>query len=372
MPTTTFVVIENSPVSEDSPVVDVTVKRTGDLSKPSSVYYSTADGTAREGYDYEMSCGALQFASGESEKHVSVHIINDAYAEGDETLTLALSNPSGAQLDAARASTSLIIKGNDAQGESANPTDDSGFYVRQHYLDFLDREPDASGAQFWTANVESCGQNQQCREAKRIDTSAAFFLSIEFQNTGFLVYRIYKAAYGETADAFAPVRRDEFMPDSQAIGRGIVVGELDWERRLALNKDAFALAFVSRRRFADAYPQGMSPSEFVARLNANAGGALTQVEADALAQELAAGGDTPQARASVLIKVAESAELARREKNRAFVLMQYFGYLRRDPDEGGFRFWLQKLDQFGGDFRRAEMVKAFISSTEYRQRFGQP
>ncbi len=81
------------------------------------------------------------------------------------------------------------------------------------------------------------------------------------------------------------------------------------------------------------------------------------------------------ARASVLRKVAENAELDRREKNRAFVLMQYFGYLRRDPDaapdanNSGYRFWLSKLDEFHGDYVRAEMVKAFITSTEYRRRF---
>ena len=63
--------------------------------------------------------------------------------------------------------------------------------------------------------------------------------------------------------------------------------------------------------------------------------------------------------------------------NETFVLMQYFGYLRRDPDSApdsgfaGFNFWLGKLDDFGGDYGAAEMVKAFISSTEYRQRFDQ-
>ena len=61
-----------------------------------------------------------------------------------------------------------------------------------------------------------------------------------------------------------------------------------------------------------------------------------------------------------------------REFNRAFVLMEYFGYLRRNPDEPGFLFWLNKLNAFNGDFRRAEMVKAFISSIEYRGRFGAP
>jgi hypothetical protein len=79
----------------------------------------------------------------------------------------------------------------------------------------------------------------------------------------------------------------------------------------------------------------------------------------------------------VLRKVAEHPELARLELNRAFVLMQYFGYLRRDPNEGrdadfrGFAFWLKKLDDNAGDFHRAQMVKAFLDSFEYRERFRQ-
>ena len=75
-------------------------------------------------------------------------------------------------------------------------------------------------------------------------------------------------------------------------------------------------------------------------------------------------------RAGVLLTVAENEEFRRKEFNSAFVLMQYFGYLRRNADLPGYQFWLNKLNQFGGDFRGAEMVKAFITSAEYRSRFG--
>jgi hypothetical protein len=90
-------------------------------------------------------------------------------------------------------------------------------------------------------------------------------------------------------------------------------------------------------------------------------------ERDALVAALNAATMT---RAEVLRRVAENSEFSRREFNPAFVLMQYFGYLRRDPDPSGYQFWLTKLNQFNGDFTRAEMVKAFITSTEYRSRFG--
>jgi hypothetical protein len=102
----------------------------------------------------------------------------------------------------------------------------------------------------------------------------------------------------------------------------------------------------------------------------------SQDETNALVAELSVD-PTAVGRANVLIKVAENSLFDSREKNRAFVLMQYFGYLHRDPDSApdsdysGYQFWLTKLDQFGGDFMQAEMVKAFIQSTEYRQRFAQ-
>ena len=74
--------------------------------------------------------------------------------------------------------------------------------------------------------------------------------------------------------------------------------------------------------------------------------------------------------------IAENETFSQLEKNHAFVLMQYHGYLRRDPDTNpdtdytGYDFWLGKLNQFNGNFVNAEMVKAFIVSGEYRHRFG--
>jgi Tol biopolymer transport system component len=261
-----------------------------------------------------------------------------------------------------------------------NPIDDPQFFVRQHYLDFLGREPDPAGFAFWTNEITACGTDVGCTEGKRINVSAAFFLSIEFQTTGYLVERMYKAAYGDSTDAptglaVPVVRSAELVADSALVGQGVVVNSPGWEQQLEANKRAYALAFVQRQRFTDAYPTSMAPAAFVAKLNENTGGALTQAEVDALVAELSAD-QTAEGRASVLRKVAENTEVGRREQNRAFVLMQYFGYLRRDaeaaPDtnHAGYHFWLQKLERFQGNYVEAEMVKAFISSTEYRARFG--
>jgi hypothetical protein len=108
-------------------------------------------------------------------------------------------------------------------------------------------------------------------------------------------------------------------------------------------------------------------------LNANANGPLSPAERNQLVSDLTAGVKT---RAQVLRAVAEDPDLVAAERNRAFVLAEYFGYLRRNPndppdsDYTGYDFWLGKLNQFNGNFVQAEMVKAFITSIEYRQRFG--
>jgi hypothetical protein len=270
-----------------------------------------------------------------------------------------------------------------AFNQSPNPIDDSQFFVRQHYLDFLNREPDAPGLQFWASGIDQpCGANAECRRAKRVDTSAAFFLSIEFQETGYFVYRVYQAAFGDIAGKPVPVTIQEFLPETQQVGRGVVVGQGNWQAQLDANKNAFVLDLVQRTRFRARYPTGLSPTQFVDALNANAGSVLDAAERQALITDLTNRGNTDQARADVLRRVAEDANLVNNEFRAAFVLMQYFGYLRRNPDDpgfngqpdpafAGFNFWLDKLNQFNGDWRAAEMVRAFIESLEYRRRFGQ-
>jgi subtilisin family serine protease len=264
-----------------------------------------------------------------------------------------------------------------------NPLGNSDFYVDQHYSDFLNRVPDVSGLGFWTNQINECGTDQTCIDIRRINVSAAFFLSIEFLETGYLVERLYKSAYGDALGTstlggshqlLVPIiRRGEFLPDMQLIGQGLVVGQAGWEQVLENNKQTFIADFVSRARFTTLYPVGMPPAQFVDTLNTNAGNPLSQSERDALINDLTTGA---KSRAQVLRAVAEDPDLFNAEKNRAFVLTQYYGYLRRNPNEGqdtdytGYDFWLTKLNQFGGNFVNAEMVKAFILSGEYRGRFG--
>jgi len=291
-----------------------------------------------------------------------------------------LSNPTGAFLSD-RASVTVTINDNDANDGTSNPIDDATNFVGQHYRDFLNRNPDAAGLAFWVNEITSCGSDQQCVEIKRINVSAAFYLSIEFQETGYFAYRAYKSAYG---DAISPnvagtvpvIRFKEFLADAHRLGEGVQVGVGNWQQQLDDNKNAYALEFVQRSRFVVAYPLSMSADEFVSKLDQNTGGALSALEKSQLKALLGATPEDPTKRAAVLRAVADDEDLRVAEFNRAFVMMQYFGYLRRNADDPqdvdfvGWKFWLDKLNQFNGNFIQAEMVKAFITSIEYRQRFG--
>jgi hypothetical protein len=273
--------------------------------------------------------------------------------------------------DGARVSTSPFTPAGTARPASMNPLDDPAFFVRQHYLDFLGREPDPEGLTFWYNElVTNCPFSPSpCMDARRVNVSAAFFLSIEFQRTGFYVYRMHKAATGQVP------RASEFFADTRKTAEGVVVGRAGWEALVEENQRRFADEFVARPEFRERYPETLTPAQYVDALDNNIShpfretepGALSSSERERLIQGLAGGTET---RASVLRQMAAHPDFVRQEFNRAFVLMQYFGYLRRDPDAGGFDFWLSKLNTFGGNFIEAEMVKAFIESTEYRRRFG--
>ena len=529
--------------------IDVTVTRTGDVSGTATVNYNTFDffqappasptptptpePLATQKSDYEIALGTLRFEPGETSKTFRLLLVNDTFDEADEDIDLQLSNPTGSGVGLGSPNTARIkILDNDAGAPTSNPVDDPAFFVRQHYLDFLNREPDAAGQAFWQNEITSCAGVAACIENKRVNVSAAFFLSIEFQRTGYLAYLTHRAAFGATtATTPAPVLYGNFMRDVQQLQRGYVFGQPGAEAVLEANKVAYFNEFVARPEFVVKYPAaltneqyvdnllgsaGLTPSQvrlFVVSLtnnqenppvtptlttggarpasfgtarfqfndaqtalsftatisNIDVGGQTADTNDDLVAAHIHAGpnappannpvvwgffgapfndnnpndqvfGPTPgsvggtfsgkwdapegnnttlaaqlnnlregrayinfhtrqfpggeirgnfpaadafrnslvasmsgpnaQTRAQVLRVVAEAAELQSREFNAAFVTMEYFGYLRRDPDTPGFNFWLNKLNAFNGNFQNAEMVKAFISSLEYRQRFG--
>lgn len=361
--------------------VDLTVNRTGDTTAAASVRYATSNVTANDRSDYEPTFGTLQFAAGETVKTITVFIVDDSYSESAETFNVTLSGPSGCTLGATPAVTVTITS--DDVGTGPNPILTQDFFVRQHYLDFFNRAPDASGLAFWTNEITSCGANAACIDLKRTNVSAAFYVSIEFRETGYLVYRMYKVSYGnlDNGTAPVPVRLAEFLPDTQQIGNGVVVGEGDWQTKLNDNKILFAQEFVARATFGAKYPTSLTPAQFVDALFANGDVTPTPGDRTAAINEFSGAGNTADnaARARALRLVAENGTLATQEFNKAFVLMQYFGYLRRNPYDApeptlnytGYNFWLNKLvNEFNGNYVNAEMVRAFIVSSEYQQRFG--
>ncbi len=485
----------NYMVSESAGRATLTVNRLGDTSTAASVNYATSrvgavgncsvtNGSASPQCDYVATFGTLNFSSGETFKTFVVPLTDDNYAEGNESFTIGLTNATGAVLGSPFVTT-VTITDNESATNPNNQIDTADYFVHQHYIDFLNREPDPSGYQFWINEIASCGGNAQCIEVKRINVSAAFFLSIEFNETGLLAYLTNKAAFGNMAPPNAPVPLtvNQFMNDAQALQKNYVFGAPGAAAQLEANKQAYFDEFVTRPVFVAKYGSlsngayvdtllataglgttgelylakltgaqvvpgtaspatglivlrrsqsntlntavslsfnGLSSAESAAHLhspadaNANAPAFVTLPNGQVVnfpmtltvAQSNDLGGgrmyvdvhtanfpngeiraQLPKTlfvrdmivqaldngvinRAQALRLVAESEVLRKNEFNRAFVALEYFGYLRRDPDAAGYNFWLAKLNQFNGDYIQAEMVKAFISSPEYRQRFG--
>jgi uncharacterized protein (TIGR03118 family) len=533
-------------ISEGSGHIDITVTRAGDASAAATVNFNTFDeslvGHASQKSDYEIALGKISFAAGETSKTVRILIVNDNFDErdpmdnpsGDEVIDLALSNPtgSGAGLGSPNHAEVRILD-NDLVAPTTNPIDDASFFVRQHYLDFLDREPDPAGQAFWINQITSCG-DPTCVDQKRVNVSAAFFFSGEFQNTGFLAYLTHRAAFGSSASGSpAAVLYGNFERDVQVLQKDYVFGATGADAQLEANKVAYFSDFITRPEFVFKYPATLTNAQYVDAVLASAGidpanqrlfvATLTNAQENPPTNPTASGGgarpasfgtakfrlnaaqtamtftatinnidttgsqtadtndnltvahihagaavtpgtngpvvwgfvgspfndnnpndqafgplsqggvggnfsgkwDPPEGngttlaaqltnirtghayinfhtlqfgggeirgniqsetafrdslvagldaatetRATVLRKIAENEELASNEFNKAFVTMQYFGYLRRDPDTSGFNFWLNKLNAFNGNFVNAEMVKAFLNSSEYRQRFG--
>jgi hypothetical protein len=331
--------------------VTITVKHNLSLTTdPVTVDYYTVDGTASQRSDYAPSSGTLQFNFGETSKTFRVLINNNGYVTGPRTVNLVLENPTANTSLGSTSTAVLEISDTNTVEPTINPSDDAEYFVRQQYYDFLGREPDAGGLAYWTNEINRCGAELTCVNSRRRDVSAAFFIESEFQQTGFYVYGMYKASFG------AQPGYQRFLRD-----RNLVIGGPDLET----SRNAFASMWVQRSDFLQAYPATMTAEAFVTALNFNSGGALTTGERAALVQGLSSGVET---RATVLMRVADNQTFQAREYNAAFVLMQYFGYLRRDIDQRGYDFWLDVLNNRDAGNVRG-MVCAFITSLEYQQRF---
>jgi Calx-beta domain-containing protein/uncharacterized protein DUF4214 len=352
-------------VNEGDGSLTLTVLRTGGSTGAATVDYATSNdpsagcgttnGFASERCDYLAIRGTLQFAAGETSKTLTIFINNDAYVEGPEIFTLSLLNNPDFTFGVSNVA-NITILDNDVSPPTTNPIDDAGFFVREHYRVFLNRDPEPAGLSFWTNQITQCGTNQQCINARRVDVSAAFFLSDEFQQTGFFVDRLYKGSLGNVPTY------EQFIADRNKLRVGL---------DLEADKQALVLDFVQRSAFVTKYPITLSGSAFIDALlqtvQQSSGLDLSGKRSE-LSNEYLAGTSQADSRARVVRKLIDYPEYGQAEFNSAFVLMQYFGYLNRDPDVGGFQFWLNILNNaVPGNFRA--MVCAFITSEEYQRKY---
>ncbi|HKZ01604.1 MAG TPA: Calx-beta domain-containing protein [Pyrinomonadaceae bacterium] len=334
-------------VPENSGSVLITVVRSGDASVAATVQYATQDGTASHLSDYNLEWGTIRFAGGQTSKTFLVFVTDDGYVENNETIALKLTNPSGGTpFLGSRTEAVLTIGDNDSITPATNIIDNERFFVRQQYVDFLNREPDDGGLDYWSGQIAQCGANLNCLSRRRADVSAAFFVEQEFQQAGYFVYRLILTSTGHQ-----PVYPQYIR------GRTEVIAGTD----LGSSQLAYAEEVVN-----PAY-NGLSNEGYVDELFTNA--SITPSPSERTALIVGLNGTPPtETRASVLIKIANHDTLVQREYNAAFVLAQYFNYLQRDPDVGGYDFWLNVLNNREPN-NYSGMVCAFITSDEYQRRF---
>lgn len=220
--------------------------------------------------------------------------------------------------------------------------DDNDFFIQQHYIDFLGRMPEPSGMQGWLDRLNTCPRpGERPQDCDRIEVSSAFYRSAEFQDRGYFLYRFYEVAFARFP------RYEEFIVDMKKLN-GFQTAE-----QLEANKVAFINEFMTRPEFANKYGS-LSGAAYVDALLQTSG--LSASNRNAL---------ITQSKAQALRTLAESSEAYQKYYNRAFVVMQYFGYLRRNPD-GLYVNWVNTLNQTG-DYR--DMINGFVNSLEYRGRF---
>ncbi len=336
--------------------VNITLTRSGDTTSSASVNYATNDGagltncnvfnnTASPRCDYINTVGAATWVAGDAaSKSFSIAIVDDSFAEGTETFTIGLNSPSGATLGTQSTAT-VTITDNDATN-GPNPIDNTNFFVRQQYLDFLGREPDPFGFAGWTSTINNCAPGDT--NCDRIHVSQLFFQSAEFQDRGYFVYRFYPVAFGRKPDY------GEFVPDLAGVS-----GFLD-ANQLEAAKVAFIAGFMARPAFVSTY-NSLTNQQYVDMLLNTAGVTLSNRQAmiDGL-------NNSSLTRAVVLRTIVESTEVSNKYNHQAYAVMEYFGYLRRQPD-GFYLQWIADLDLNNNP---RGMVTGFVTSQEYRNRFG--
>lgn len=362
---TSFRIREGVPTTSGGDPLVVT--RLGDLSRAATVEYATNNdcrdalgepqaictGLASDRSDYVSRTGTLRFAAGEASKTIDITTIDDAKVEGDETFYLVLTTATGASLGGQH-TVPVVITDNDTSANVPNPIDEPRFFVRMHYLDFLGREPEPTGLEAWVGVWTRCPNIFNNPLCDRVTISSSFFRSRESYVKGYFIYRFYRAALG---------RRPTYAEFVRDLPRLFAQTGAELEAR----QNDYNIAWMHRAEFetvANTFPNEQLVDRLIQNLGITLTGAVTR---ETLIADVNAGRRT---RAGVLRAIVEHPDVERAEYNGAFVTMQYFGYLKRDPDPAGFNNWLNYLNANPTDYRT--MVHGFVASNEYRSRFGIP
>jgi hypothetical protein len=364
--------------NESAESATITITRGGDTTAAASVELRTTDdpaavrcddivnnaGAAYARCDYATTVETVSWPAGDAQpRQVTIPLINDGHVESAENVQLRLVGTQGASAGVP-ATAMLVILDNDT-AQTTNPIYTNSFFVRTNYLDFLSREPEAGEP--WTAVLNNCSDVNNNPACDRITVSSAFFRSAEFQIKGLYIYLLYKSAFNRRPTY------DEIIPDMRS-----VTGQTPEE--VYQKKAAFAASFAARQEFTNLYGAASNQAFVDALLGRYS---LQQITTEDPAMPDAAGQVTltrqqlvdglvsgSLTRAKALRALVQSNEVEAAEFNGAFVAMQYYGYLRRSPEEGGYNNWLNYLNTNPGDFRT--MVNGFMNSVEYRLRFGRP
>lgn len=318
---------------------------------------TTADGTAVEGVVIMLSGSQTRKTITDSNGRYQ---FNNVETNGFYTVTPARANytfnPFNRSFSLVGNQTEALFTGT-RTGDNANPLDTAEYFVRQQYVDVLGREPDQGGFNFWSARILVCGNDADCIRSRRIAVAAEFFIHQEFQQSGAFIYNLYEAALSRRP-AYT-----EFAADRRQVLGG---------PGLEAEKQAFAENFVKRADFITRYQSNSTAESFVDALLASApvdGSGLSGQRSD-LISIYNFGASMELSRALVLRAIADDAAFKQAQYNGAFVLTEYFSYLRRDPDRDGYDFWVNMLNNGGnGDRDYHGMVCSFITSTEYQRRF---
>jgi hypothetical protein len=197
----------------------------------------------------------------------------------------------------------------------------------------------------------------QTREWRELVSEDPVNLLGQYRSWSQAVYRFHVASYGQMP------RYPEFLTDVELIGQNVMAGSFEGQPKLEANLQEFARSWVERPKFAAEYKK-LTNEGFIDLLISRAGIALEADERAGLIDKLT---KSEMTRAEALLAVVNNRKFVEKEENRSLVLLHYFGYLHRNPDDApdkdlsGFNFWVREVDVSGDPGR---LARGFMASGE--------